>query len=372
MKMIARIVAICAAVLACTLPVAVNHISVSAQSSCGITQGSGGQIIQGGGCGGGSSTYITVTGVVPFGGQPAAAFGYNANANNEGDFYTLTNGGTSDPAFIWWSPSGSAFVNRMSLDNGGDLSLPGNYNLSTGGEGYNGPNAGQSIADDAASGGWTYKASAGSTNAHRFFEGSTLLWQMDANGNLDNAAGTVIPVGTTDTGTGNLVFSNAPALVNPTVGTQTTGNNSTLAASTGFVQAAITAISAGVTGINGTGGAWTCSGGSITCNTGTRTITVSVSGVADQVVTIPAQTSLAANTCTSVTQTTMTGLTSAMVVKTGYTGDPSTILGWNPASPALTMSEWPDSAGGQVDWRVCNNNSIAVPSASIVLRFMAQ
>lgn len=40
-------------------------------------------------------------------------------------------------------------------------------------------------------------------------------------------------------GTGNLVFSNAPTIVNPVVGTQSVGDNSTLAASTAFVVAAL-------------------------------------------------------------------------------------------------------------------------------------
>lgn len=49
-----------------------------------------------------------------------------------------------------------------------------------------------------------------------------------------------------ETGTGAAVFATAPTLVNPVVGTQLSGDNSTKAASTAFVQAALT-----------TGGAWT-------------------------------------------------------------------------------------------------------------------
>lgn len=58
-----------------------------------------------------------------------------------------------------------------------------------------------------------------------------------------NAAMTVakiqgVGVGT-PTGTTNVVFSNSPTLVSPTVGTQAAGDNTTLAASTAFVQAAV-------------------------------------------------------------------------------------------------------------------------------------
>lgn len=49
-----------------------------------------------------------------------------------------------------------------------------------------------------------------------------------------------------ETGTGALVFANAPTLVNPVVGTQSPGNNTTRGASTAFVAAAITAIGASV------------------------------------------------------------------------------------------------------------------------------
>lgn len=45
---------------------------------------------------------------------------------------------------------------------------------------------------------------------------------------------------TDETGTGQLVFADSPALINPTVGTQTAGDNSTKAASTAYADGAIT------------------------------------------------------------------------------------------------------------------------------------
>lgn len=50
-----------------------------------------------------------------------------------------------------------------------------------------------------------------------------------------------------ETGSGALVFGTSPTLSNPVVGTQTPGDNSTKAASTAFVEAAITAAGSGLT-----------------------------------------------------------------------------------------------------------------------------
>lgn len=66
---------------------------------------------------------------------------------------------------------------------------------------------------------------------------------------------------TDETGSGFLVFGTAPTLSNPVVGTQTFGNNTTLAASTAFVQSAIVASTTGVSSIAGNTGGFTLSGG---------------------------------------------------------------------------------------------------------------
>lgn len=50
---------------------------------------------------------------------------------------------------------------------------------------------------------------------------------------------------TDETGTGSLTFANAPTLINPVVGTQTAGDNTTKAASTAFTTSAITTAGAG-------------------------------------------------------------------------------------------------------------------------------
>ena len=56
---------------------------------------------------------------------------------------------------------------------------------------------------------------------------------------------------TDPTGTGNAVFSNAPALTNPTATTQAATDNSTLVATTAFTQAAITAALSGAVFVTG-------------------------------------------------------------------------------------------------------------------------
>lgn len=66
---------------------------------------------------------------------------------------------------------------------------------------------------------------------------------------------------TDETGSGALVFGTAPTLSNPVVGTQTAGDNTTKAASTAFVQAAVVASTTGVASIAGNTGAFTLANG---------------------------------------------------------------------------------------------------------------
>uniref|UniRef100_E6VGI6 Uncharacterized protein n=1 Tax=Rhodopseudomonas palustris (strain DX-1) TaxID=652103 RepID=E6VGI6_RHOPX len=66
-----------------------------------------------------------------------------------------------------------------------------------------------------------------------------------------------------ETGTGALVFANGPTLINPDVGTQAIGDNSTKAASTAWVTSKIAAVSSGVTTLGGQSGALTFDGGSM-------------------------------------------------------------------------------------------------------------
>ncbi len=71
---------------------------------------------------------------------------------------------------------------------------------------------------------------------------------------------------TDETGTGSLVFANAPTLVSPVVGTQSPSDNSTKAASTAYVDAAVVAGVAGVASIGTRVGAITLDGGNLASN----------------------------------------------------------------------------------------------------------
>lgn len=66
-----------------------------------------------------------------------------------------------------------------------------------------------------------------------------------------------------ETGSGAVVFANAPTLINPVVGTQSAGDSTTKAASTAFVQNAVAAAVAGVASLGGQSGALTFDGGSM-------------------------------------------------------------------------------------------------------------
>lgn len=350
--------------------------SVSGQA-CGIKQGAGGQILQ---CGSGNGTgYYIATLPVPYQMAAASGFGYNDLGDSEADIYTLTNAGSSDPAIAFRSPNLSgAFQTLAIIDNAGDISPQGNLKLATSGTGLVGLGTQQAILDDGSGHGWSYTATMGATYGHTFNIGSTLLWRMDPSDNLINANGTLLPStasgNTGFSGGGNVVGSNGPTLVNPIVGTQTTGDNTTKAASTAFVQNTLTAISSGVVSINGSGGAFTFTG-AVSCTATTCNFTSA--GVADVNATVPVQTNLAAGACNPASpntpyQTAMTGLTSAMGVWPTWAGDTRGTAGWNPGTGTMNIKAWPDAAGGLVDWAVCNYNPNPLSSAPITIRFVAQ
>jgi hypothetical protein len=102
---------------------------------------------------------------------------------------------------------------------------------------------------------WIAPSPGALTSAHIFVgNASNVATDVPVSGDLtliNTGAFTVAKIqGTTvsgTTGTGNVVFSSAPTMSNPVVGTQTQGDNSTLAASTSYVD---TAVANAVAGIN--------------------------------------------------------------------------------------------------------------------------
>jgi hypothetical protein len=65
-----------------------------------------------------------------------------------------------------------------------------------------------------------------------------------------------------------------------------------------------------------------------------------------------------ANSCSSATSVTMTGLTTSMVVTPGYSADPSTLTGWGSVG-GMTFKAWPDSAN-TMKWRACNTTPASI------------
>lgn len=127
--------------------------------------------------------------------------------------------------------------------------------------------------------------------------------------------------GGTITGTGGLVRASGPTLTNPVVGTQTAGNNTTLAASTAFVTSAIS------TAVSGLGTGTVTSVSVVTAN--------GVSGSVATATTTPAITlTLGAITPTSVSGVTISGSSTPTLAVTGTTA----VSGTNTGDQTITLT----------------------------------
>lgn len=174
--------------------------------------------------------------------------------------------------------------------------------------------------------------------------------------------------------------SGAPCLVsgcvlsNANANTQSTSDSSTLLATDQFVKNAIASATAGVASINGQTGIFTFTGPGQSCS-GT-TCNFSGTGVPDVNLTIVSLT-IPANTCYGPASTTtpgtiaMTGLTTAMGVAPTWQGNPWLTPGWGQVG-GLSLKVWPDSAGNQADWVVCNPTVASITSGSTGVRLIAQ
>ena len=113
-----------------------------------------------------------------------------------------------------------------------------------------------------------------------------------------------------ETGSGAAVFANAPSLTNPDVTTQTAGNNTTKAASTAFVQAAVAASTAGVSSYNGRTGTVAATGTDVPLRSYLAGLTLSTAGSS-------ATFGIAAGVATDSTNASMMSLASAATKTTG-------------------------------------------------------
>lgn len=312
---------------------------------------------------------------VPFASGAYAAFGYG-QGSNEADIYSGGGGGVSV-----WTPniSGTAWLNILSLTASGTLT-PANDVLLTAGNCYYFAGANQGICDDG-SGGETYTATSTSTNGHQFFKGSTLLWQMDINGNLVNGSGAIIiPAGATgNTGTGNNVFSISPTLT----GTPLAPTHGSCVSDTQIATGAYVANCAGGgSGVTSLALTTTGTSGASTGNISGATLTLNIpqyatANIAPVTLALPSGLAANGNTCyrwsgsvwgvapATPATITMTGVVSSGVpswVGSGLQGSTYLTTGWGPIG-GLILNVWP-SAANTVSWEVCNQTAGLINSGT--------
>ncbi len=237
----------------------------------------------------------------------------------------------------------------------------------------------------------------GAASAFNVFDptGSMNLFQIGTNGNILNLSGQEIIPGTTvqfyGVSTGGLLLVNAApsgtgapclvigcTLINATGTTQATTDNSTYLATTAYVHAYISSISSAVTSINTLVG--TFSFPAFTCVTGSPNVcSFSGTAIANQTISVPALTSIPANTCWGPSSTTsfgtqsMPGLaTSGNNVWPAWKSDPSSQIGWGGTGGAQ-FAVWPDAiTSGQADWKVCNQTTASLSTNAVMIGISAQ
>jgi uncharacterized caspase-like protein/Tfp pilus assembly protein PilF len=70
-----------------------------------------------------------------------------------------------------------------------------------------------------------------------------------------------------------------------------------------------------------------------------------------------------ANSCSSASTQTMTGLTTQSVIMPGYSSDPSGLTGWG-STGGMVFQAWP-SAANTLSWKVCNQTTSSITYSSI-------
>lgn len=90
--------------------------------------------------------------------------------------------------------------------------------------------------------------------------------------------------------------------------------------------------------------------------------------IANIVVTLPTS-SIGANTCTSPTTATMTGVATTSAFRTAFASNPNAVNGWG-ATGGLTFTAWPTS--NTLNWSVCNQTGSAITPGAMNLNVGAQ
>jgi len=93
------------------------------------------------------------------------------------------------------------------------------------------------------------------------------------------------------------------------------------------------------------------------------------SAIADTTVAVSGGTQ-GANSCSSATSVAMTGLTTSMVVLSGYSATPAAATGWG-STGGMVFQAWPDSAG-TMKWIVCNQTASSITYGAITFNVGAR
>jgi hypothetical protein len=91
--------------------------------------------------------------------------------------------------------------------------------------------------------------------------------------------------------------------------------------------------------------------------------------VADTTVTVSSGTQ-GANSCSSASTVTMTGLTTSMVALVGYSASPSALTGWG-STGGMVFQAWP-SASNTLSWIVCNQTATSITYSAITFNVGAR
>jgi hypothetical protein len=92
-------------------------------------------------------------------------------------------------------------------------------------------------------------------------------------------------------------------------------------------------------------------------------------GVLDTTVTVGSGTQ-SANSCSSASTVTMTGLTTSMVILPGYSSTPSALIGWG-SSGGMVFQAWP-SAANTLAYILCNQTSSSITYSAITFNVGAR
>jgi len=107
---------------------------------------------------------------------------------------------------------------------------------------------------------------------------------------------------------------------------------------------------------------WNTNGGSTACGS---------SSIADTTIAVSSG-SQGANSCSSTTNVTITGLTTAMVINAAYSANPASLAGWG-STGGMVFQIWPTPAtSNTATWQVCNQTGSTISYSAITFNIGVQ